>query len=370
MTSIPAPAASARPARHRASDTAAPRPRIDVAAVLRKHAQPPSSPAESTGKPAPLRRFRASPEAFARAAAIGEPDTITTGVSPANATGTSITATDAGTPDGDCTTTCTVTEGDLVTLTANNSTDWTFASWGPGGQCAGQTATCHFTAVGSEDDPAVYTQNPVVITIGTPANGSVAVDDTTAHTSCSSASCSVGEGDSISITATPNANYNFSSWSGGSCDGATTATCAFMASKDETDSAAFTQIVDTVTLTATGPGTASLSDSPNSADHCLTSTSKTTVTCAVGQGDAITVTATAANSANFTGYSTGLCSTQTNTTPSVCEFTAEAAADIETATFDATTSVTAANSGNGTTTVSDTSPWVNCPGTTASCTVD
>jgi hypothetical protein len=624
VSSIQAAAAERSPARRfsrpakRVSSRAAVRRRLDVAAALRKHAPSLRGAFEQSAKPTLLPRFSGSPGLFAHAAAVGDPDTITTGLSPGNADGSI--SFDDGVNSGDCTTSCTVVEGNSVTLTAHDGSDWSFSSWAPGGSCEGQGANCVFTANGSENDQAIYTQNEVTITLGTPANGSVTLTDSSTGTNCSAFSCTVGDGDlisisaqpnahfafsawsgggqcaaqgascsftangsegdeatfavikdtisvgtpangsvsvhdsqagtscssstcqvndgdlitvaaspnshfafsgwsgggqcatqgascsftasgseidepsfaaivdtitlgtpangslslkdnktnstcsnstcqiddgdsvtltatpnahyrfsswsggghcsgssdatcsftangsetdtagfaaivdaiaipaaangsvtltdttaqmtctttsclvddgdAISITATPNANFSFSAWSGGgSCNGQTTATCTFTASRSETDSAAFTQILDNVTLTSTGPGTTSLADNPNSAHNCSTSTATTSVTCTVGQGDAITVTAAPGSSANFTGFSTGICSTQTNSTPTVCKFTASAS-DTETATFDATVTITAASGGNGTTTVSDTSRWVSCSGKTASCSVD
>jgi hypothetical protein len=286
----------------------------------------------------------------------------------------SVSVTDTSSGGGACTVSpCSVGQGDTIQLTAtptgnnNHFVNWT------GGSCTPTTsATCSFVApAAGQSDTANFAQNSVQIILATTGSGSISLSDTsTGAPACTTSPCAVGQGDSISLTATATGNFHFANWSGGSCLPTTSATCTFTAgASGETDTANFVQNTVQITLGHTGAGTGSVSVTDN-ASHVSCSSSP----CTVGQGDSVTVTATAASQNAFTTWSGGTCAGQTNSPLNSCTFTTSAA-DTETATFVPTYTITAQSTGNGTAAVSDAHPSpsvpaVSCSGTTTSCVVD
>jgi trimeric autotransporter adhesin len=92
--------------------------------------------------------------------------------------------------------------GDVVTLTANAATGWSFAGWS--GDLTGMTNPAAITLTGNKVVTATFTHDPVSLIVSVVGSG--AVDQTPQPP--------YGVGDVVTLTATPDANWSFAGWSG------------------------------------------------------------------------------------------------------------------------------------------------------------
>src|ERR1019366_6399035 len=112
----------------------------------------------------------------------------------------------------------------------------------------------------------------------------------------------------------------------------------------------------TITAAVTGNGTATVTDSArgcSNASHCT-----------ARFGDSVTITATAPSGNRLASWSGGTCSGVSNP----CTFSA-ANNETDTANFAKTVTITAAVTGSGTATISDSNPVASCS-SVASCVAD
>jgi hypothetical protein len=249
--------------------------------------------------------------------------------------------------------------GDDITITASKGSNATYGIWG--GACSGPDSTpCTIDPLTS--NATVTASFIATYSIGTSVSGSgtLAVTDTggacTGGSSCNNAP----SGDDITITATKGSGYTYGTW-GGACSGLDSTPCTFNPlTSSETVTATFLQTYSITTTVGTGTGSFAVTDT---AGDCTGISSCTAVT-----GDTITITPHPAGGYNFDGWTaSGQCPTHATTNP--CTFTATQTED-DTGNFVQTLTVSAGSGGDGSAAVSDSSPYVNCPGTTQSCTVD
>ncbi|MGA2006738.1 MAG: LamG domain-containing protein, partial [Solirubrobacteraceae bacterium] len=215
-----------------------------------------------------------------------------------NGTPVGVTAATSGTGSGTATvsdsnpvaacsgaTKCLTYVGDSITVTPSAAAGSRFTGWSGVG-CAGTTDPCTFAAASTGTATATFAKQ---VTIST--------------------ACVADEGDAITITPTAASGPNrFTGWSGGSCT-TTENPCKLTAgASGETDTATFAKEVTIATAVAgTGSGTATITDAAAIAG-CANVTS-----CVADEGDAITITPTAASGPNrFTGWSGGSCTTTEN----------------------------------------------------------
>ena len=275
----------------------------------------------------------------------------------------SVTAADATNPL-DCTGgVCTPSAGDLMQLTANPATGWSFNSWSglaPYG-CQGLDASCTFGAADNETDSANFvidTEEINGVSAGGGINGTVSVSDSNPASSCTPAAesivgCTADYGDQVVLTATPDSNYHLIGWTGGTCAPATSDTCTVTADASETDTATFGPNSFTITATTSpsGEGRVTLYDNnPNA--NCNVGQS-TSASCTVSYQDDIVIAAYPTNGNHFAAWAAGgSCTTFTGA--KTCAFQATQA-ETDTADFAPGTEflVSATSSAGGSATVAD-----------------
>jgi Divergent InlB B-repeat domain len=154
-------------------------------------------------------------------------------------------------------------------------------------------------------------------------------------------------GTPVTLTATPATGSTFTGWSGGGCSG--TGTCVVTMNADTTVTAGFVVQSFALTVNRTGNGTGTVTSAPtgiNCGATCSTSFSF---------GTQVTLTASAATGATFTGWSGGGCS-GTGT----CVVTMNAAITV-TANFTVPTfALTVSKTGAGAGTVTSNPAGINC----------
>jgi len=218
-----------------------------------------------------------------------------------------VTRTGAGTvtsaPTGlDCGATCTlqVAPGTEVTLTAAPDASAVFAGWG--GACHGASPTCTITVDADTTVSALFGTAMRNVTVMVSGNGTGTVVSSVGGISCpGTCSASVAHGSQITLTATPQGTSQFLGWSGGTCTGA--GPCTFTVDRDVTVNAPFgLDYTVVVTKSGNGAGSGTVTSSPTGI-ACGSTCSQT-----FPNGTMVTLTATAAANARFTGWSGSSCS--------------------------------------------------------------
>ena len=169
---------------------------------------------------------------------------------------------------------------------------------------------------------------PTDFSLTVSSSGSGTVSSTPAGINCgTTCSASFAAGSSVTLTATPAAGDSFSGWSG-ACSGA--GKCTVVLNADTAVGAAFSA-PGTVTVSAVGPGTGTVTSTP-AGINCGQSCSGT-----FPSGTSVTLTATAAANSSFAGWS-GAC-----TGTAACKVKVGATAADVTATFKLSGSLNAIN---------------------------
>ncbi len=209
-------------------------------------------------------------------------------------TGT-VTSTPAGINcGGDCSESYAVNTS--VTLTASAAATSTFSGWS--GDCSG-TGTCTVTMNQARNVTATFTGNPQVLTASRSGSGLGTVSSNPAGISCG-LDCgeSYAFNTSITLTASAAATSTFTGWSG-DCSG--TGTCTVTMNQARNVTATFTGNPQTLTVNRSGAGTGAVSSNPGG------------ITCGADCNEtyayntSVTLTASAAGTSTFTGWS-GDCS--------------------------------------------------------------
>lgn len=196
--------------------------------------------------------------------------------------------------------------GTQVTLSATPASGWIFSGWG--GACSGSGA-CTVTMNAAESVSATFTQQ---FTLSVTETGSGTVTSTPSGINCGfTCSASFASGTQVTLGATPASGWIFSGW-GGACSG--TGSCVVTMSSTQSVSATFTQSGYTLSVSVSGSGT--VTSSP-SGINC-----GSTCTSSFASGTQVTLAATRAAGAAFTGWGgacsgTGSCVVTMNATESV-----------------------------------------------------
>lgn len=194
-----------------------------------------------------------------------------------------------------CPGTCsaTVDHGTTVTLNATPSGGSTFLGWS--GACSG-TGACVITAMAATSVTATFAQNQSLVVTKAGA-GTGTVTSSPAGINCG-ADCSeaYAPGTVVTLTATPTGASTFQGWSGGGCSG-TASTCMVTVTGALMVTATFGAPQCTLTVVKAGTGTGTVTSVP-AGINCGTDCTET-VAC----GTAITLTASAAGTSTFAGWS-------------------------------------------------------------------
>ncbi len=206
----------------------------------------------------------------------------------------------SSTPAGlDCGSTCEADfdAGSSVTLIASASPGNVFAGWSGAG-CSG-TMVC--TVSGNAIVTAVFNTsvNTASLTVTKSGTGSGIVRSNPSGIECGNA-CSAGfaAGTRVTLTAIPSGSASFAGWSG-ACSG--TGPCEVVLNNDQTVNAEFTAVPQTALLTVNKSGNGTVVSDPGGI-NCGN-------TCAANfaSGSTVTLTATPAGGATFSGWG-GACS--------------------------------------------------------------
>jgi len=197
-----------------------------------------------------------------------------------------------------------VPSGSPVTLTATPDPGSTFAGWS--GPCAGQGATCTFTATVAATISATFTGGggggttfPLTVTVT--GNGVVSGGGIDCGSGRSTCSVTPSSGSTVTLIETPAAGATFQGWSGG-CSG-TTRTCDVSIDGPTTVVASFgggTTTGPTLTLQVVGKGTVA-----TPSGSCIGTSRGTTCRHVYTTGQFLTLTATPQKGATFLGWSGG-----------------------------------------------------------------
>jgi len=202
-------------------------------------------------------------------------------------------------------------------------------------------------APGTDAPPGEKTLTVDVIGTGfvKSVDGSISCGEGKTH--CSD---SVVLGKSVVLSAAKTDGGVFSGWSGGGCTG--TSTCVVKVDADVTVTANFTEPVLTIVDEGTGQGEVESSDSKLS---CGIGLDAGACSSAYTAGTTVSLTALAATSSTFTGWSSGPCSG----TSTSCDVTIGSTSESVTATFAADEVVTVSITGAGNVDSSDAN--IDCP---------
>jgi hypothetical protein len=214
--------------------------------------------------------------------------------------------------------------GDVVTLTANAATGWSFAGWS--GDLTGMTNPAAITLTGNNVVTATFTQNPVNLTVNVVGSGAVTPNPVGPYL----------YGDVVTLTASAATGWSFAGWSGDLTGMTNPAAITLNGSKVVT--ATFTH--DPVNLTVNVVGSGMVTQEP------------------VGPylyGDVVTLTASADTGWSFAGWSGDLSGM---TSPITIELTSD---QVVTATFThnpVNLTVNVVGTGGGTVTQDPASPYL------------
>lgn len=238
--------------------------------------------------------------------------------------------------------------GAMVTLTATAATGSTFSGWSGGG-CTG-TAPCTITVSAATSVSANFDRVQYAFSVIRTGTGGGTVTSVPSGISCgTTCATQLFHGDRITLTAASDQNSTFAGWSG-PCTG--TNACVVDVTSATTVTATFTRSVATLAVTTAGTGSGTVTSSPAGISCGATCVS------AFDVGSVITLTASAAGSSTFTGWSGAGC-TGTGT----CTVTLAAAASV-TATFTLNRyTVSVAKAGTGTGSVVSSPAGISCGAT-------
>lgn len=257
----------------------------------------------------------------------------------------------------DCGSDCSETyaSGTAVTLTATPAAGWFFVGWNGGG-CNG-TATCTVTLGADVTVQATFSQTAYTLSVVRTGTGAGSVSSVPGGIDCSPANNDCGEaysqGTTVLLTAAPDSNSQFGGWSGGGCTGLSQ--CQVSMNAHTTVTASFTPLPTgnrslTVGVSGSGSVTSSVGGINCPAGSCATS---------LAQNTAVTLTATPAAGASFTGWSGSICSG----TATTCTLNLTANATVN-ATFSVAQSVlTVTKAGAGSGTVTSAPAGISCGAT-------
>jgi hypothetical protein len=265
----------------------------------------------------------------------------------------------ASSPAGiDCGAACAASfaSGTVVTLTATPAGGSVFTGWSGGG-CSG-TGACTTTLTAATTVTATFAPLPVptfVLTVSRAGTGIGTVTSDVSGIDCGSiCTASVVDGTVVTLTAAPAGGSVFAGWSGGGCAG--TGPCAITVTAATTVTATFAPVpvaVFALTVGRVGAGGGTVTSSPTGID-CGVACGASYVS-----GTTVTLTATAAPGAVFTGWSGGGCSGAGS-----CVLTVSAATAV-TATFAPLFTLNASTAGAGSGTVSSSPAGIACGATCA-----
>jgi len=251
----------------------------------------------------------------------------------------------------DCGSDCTefYAYGSLVTLNASAAPSSTFAGWI--GACSGNTPVCNITVDSAKSVTAIFILNQYSLTLSKSGGGAGKVVSSPSGIDCGNAcTASYPHGTALTLTATAATGSTFAGWQG-ACTG-TEITCSVTIDGAKAATALFTLNQYTVTVQKAGNSSGVVVSSPNGIE-C-----GSTCTAVYGYGANVSLTATAAASTRFVGWS-GAC-TGADT---VCTVTVDAAKSV-TATFALKQYPVAVHKrGNGTGVISNQPGSINCGST-------
>ena len=239
--------------------------------------------------------------------------------------------------------------GALVTINANADPSSTFAGWI--GACSGNTPVCTLTIDAAKSVTGIFILNQYTFTLHKSGGGVGKVVSSPSGIDCGNAcSASYPHGTALTLTATAATGSTFAGWQG-ACTG-TEITCNVTIDGAKEATALFTLNQYTITVQKAGNGSGVVVSSPSGIE-CGS-------TCAAvyGYGANVSLSATAAASTRFVGWS-GAC---TGADP-VCTVTVDAARSV-TATFVLKQyPVVVQKRGNGTGVISNQPGSINCGST-------
>jgi hypothetical protein len=229
-----------------------------------------------------------------------------------------------------CGSTCSATyaSGTSVALSATPTTGSTFTGWS--GACTG-TGGCAVVLDANKNATATFalsTATTYALTVTKAGTGSGTVTSSPSGITCgSTCSANYNSGTSVTLTAAASAGSTFSGWSG-ACTGTGTCTVSMTAAKSATATFALsTATTYALTVTKSGTGTGTVTSTPAGI------TCGSTCSASYPSGTSVTLTATPATGATFTGWG-GAC---TGTGP--CTLTMSQVRDV-TATFTTSSGLT------------------------------
>ncbi len=226
-------------------------------------------------------------------------------------------------PTGNCTTQ--YPSGTQVTLTA--TTPGTGAFVGAPTVCTGTGNTCQFTITATETVTATFTPGPgtfpLTVVAGTPHTGGGTITSAPTGINCTltgtttSGTCTQNfpAGTLVTLTSAPGVGSNFFGWTGTTpnCLASSSVSCLLNMSAATTATVEFTSGGGTVNVTVTGAG--NVTDTANAGEINCTNTAggTQTGTCSGGYtlGAGVTLTATPAAGATFSGWTGASCTNPT-----------------------------------------------------------
>ncbi|MBI3802256.1 MAG: hypothetical protein HY282_00650 [Nitrospirae bacterium] len=195
----------------------------------------------------------------------------------------------------DCGATCSSSfnSGTAVTLTATASASSDFAGWS--GACSG-SGTCSVTIDGTKNVTATFTLKTFTLSVTKAGTGAGTVTSSPVGIDCGAAcSASFNISTSVTLTASPASNSTFAGWSG-ACSG--TGSCVVTVDAAKSVTATFTLKAFTLSVATSGNGTVT---SNVGGINCGANGNVCTATLTVGTS--VTLTATPAGGATFSGWS-------------------------------------------------------------------